>query len=99
MRAWHLSGRWPDGGRRSTVAWWTRRRAAPAYAPIPDLTWTITKSVKNQTESRTSKERSWRLDSSVQLPIRIVEHHFRRRVSERFAVVRDVMEVEAGAVE
>ena len=38
MRAWRLPGRWPDGGRRSTVARWTRRRAAPAYAPIPDLT-------------------------------------------------------------
>ena len=30
--------RLPDGGRRSTVARWTRRRAAPAYAPITDLT-------------------------------------------------------------
>ena len=37
-RAWRLPGRWPDGGRRSTVARWTRRRAAPSYAPIPDLT-------------------------------------------------------------
>ena len=27
----------PDGGRRSTVATWTRRRAAPAYPPY--LTW------------------------------------------------------------
>ena len=35
---WRLPGRWPDGGRRSTVAKWTRRRAAPSYAPIPDLT-------------------------------------------------------------
>ena len=34
-----MPGRWPDGGRRSTVARWTRRRAAPPYAPIPDLTW------------------------------------------------------------
>ena len=33
-RAWRLPGRWPDGGRRSTDARWTRRRAAPAYAPI-----------------------------------------------------------------
>ena len=35
----YLPGRWPDGGRRSTVATWTRRRAAPAYAPhtCPDL--------------------------------------------------------------
>ena len=38
-RAWRLPGRWPDGGRRSTVAKWTRRRAAPAYAPIADLTF------------------------------------------------------------
>ena len=28
--------RWPDGGRRCAVARWTRRRAAPAYALIPD---------------------------------------------------------------
>ena len=39
MRAWRLPERWPDGGRGSTVARWTRRRAAPAYAPIPDLTY------------------------------------------------------------
>ena len=38
-KAWRLPGRWPDVGRRSTVARWTRRRAVPAYAPIPDLTW------------------------------------------------------------
>ena len=38
-RAWHLPGRWPEGGRRSTVARWTRRRAAPAYALTPDPTW------------------------------------------------------------
>ena len=38
-RAWRLPGRWPDGGRRSTVPRWTRRRAAAAYAPILDLTW------------------------------------------------------------
>ena len=37
-RAWRLPGRWPDGGRRSTVARWTRRHAAPACATIPDLT-------------------------------------------------------------
>ena len=30
--------RWLDGGRGITVAMWTRRRAAPAYAPISDLT-------------------------------------------------------------
>ena len=30
-------GRRPDGGRRSTVTKWTRRRAVPGYAPIPDL--------------------------------------------------------------
>ena len=36
-RAWRLTGRWSDGGRRSTVPGWTRRRAAPAYARIPDL--------------------------------------------------------------
>ena len=36
-RAWRLPGRWPDGGQGSTVARWTRRRAAPAYAP-PYLT-------------------------------------------------------------
>ena len=40
--AWRLPGRWPDVGRRSTVARWTRHRAAPAYAPIwPDLTCTV----------------------------------------------------------
>ena len=27
-----------DGRRGITVAWWTRRRAAPVYATIPDLT-------------------------------------------------------------
>ena len=32
-----LASAWPDEG-WSTVARWTRRRAAPAYAPIPDLT-------------------------------------------------------------
>ena len=37
-RVWRLPERWQDGGRRSTVAGWTRRRAAPAYAPIPNLT-------------------------------------------------------------
>ena len=37
-RAWRLPGRWPDGGRRSTVARWTRRRVVPAYAAIPDMT-------------------------------------------------------------
>ena len=37
-RAPCLSGRWPDGGRMNTVARWTRRRAAPAHVPIPDLT-------------------------------------------------------------
>ena len=37
-RAWRLSGRWPDGGRKSTVAGWTRRRAASAYTPISQLT-------------------------------------------------------------
>ena len=36
-RAWRLPGRWSDGGRRSTVTRWTRRHAAQAYAPIPDL--------------------------------------------------------------
>ena len=36
LRAWRLSGRWPDGGRRSTVARWTRRRAASASATIRD---------------------------------------------------------------
>ena len=36
-RAWRLPGRWPDGSRNSTVARWTRRGAAPAYASIPDL--------------------------------------------------------------
>ena len=34
-----LPGRWPDGGWRSTVAWWTRWRATPAYAHIPVFTW------------------------------------------------------------
>ena len=37
-RALRLSGRWPDRGRRSTFGRWTRRRAAPACAPISDLT-------------------------------------------------------------
>ena len=32
-RDWRLSGRWSDGGRRCTVARWTRWRAAPVYAP------------------------------------------------------------------
>ena len=40
-RAWRLPGRWLDGARRSTVARWTRRRAASTYAPIPDLTWLL----------------------------------------------------------
>ena len=40
-RTWRLPGRWPDVGRRSTVARWTRRRAAPAYARIPDLTYRL----------------------------------------------------------
>ena len=31
--AWAMA----DGGRKSTMARWTRRRAAPAYAPVPDL--------------------------------------------------------------
>ena len=35
-RAWCLPGRWRDGGRGSTVARWTRRPAAPAYAPLTD---------------------------------------------------------------
>ena len=30
------SGRWPDVGRKSTDATWTRRRATPVYAPIPE---------------------------------------------------------------
>ena len=40
-RAWRLPRRWPDGGRRSTVARWTRWLAATAYAPIfhSDLTY------------------------------------------------------------
>ena len=33
-----LPGRWPDGGRKSTIARCTRRRADPAYALIPELT-------------------------------------------------------------
>ena len=33
--AWAMARRRP----KSTVARWTGRRAAPAYAPIPDLTW------------------------------------------------------------
>ena len=33
--------RWPDGGRRSTIARWTRRRAAPACTFIADLTWRV----------------------------------------------------------
>ena len=46
---WRLPGRWPDGGRRSTVARWTRRRAAPAYAPIPtylDRSWIVLELVR-----------------------------------------------------
>ena len=53
-RAWRLPGRWPDGGRGSTVARWTRRRAAPAYALIPDLTF-----------SRRSASLSWRRGASL----------------------------------
>ena len=43
---WHLkekgmdqasAWRWPDGGPWSTGRKWTKRRAAPAHAPIPDL--------------------------------------------------------------
>ena len=37
-RAWRLPGRCPDGGRKSTVARWTRWRDAPAYTTMPDLT-------------------------------------------------------------
>ena len=44
-RDWPLPGRWPDGDRRSTVAWWTRRRAAPVYTPKPDLTFSPTSAV------------------------------------------------------
>ena len=44
-RAWRLPGRWPDGGRRSTVARWTRRRTAPAYAPIPDRRERVSKTI------------------------------------------------------
>ena len=34
----HLPGGWPDGGPWITGGKWTQRRAAPAHAPIPDLT-------------------------------------------------------------
>ena len=34
VSAWAMAGRTP----RNTVAKWTRRRAAPAYDPTPDLT-------------------------------------------------------------
>ena len=34
----HLPGRWPDEGSWSTSGKWMQRRAAPAHAPIPDLT-------------------------------------------------------------
>ena len=47
-RAWRLPGRWQDRGRRSTVARWTRRRAVPAYAPIPDLLQWLQESTCNQ---------------------------------------------------
>ena len=43
QRARHLSGRWPDGGRRSTVARWTRARAAPVYTPKLDQTQEMVK--------------------------------------------------------
>ena len=41
MAAWRLPGLWPDKGRGSTVARWTRRRAAPANAATPDLIYSI----------------------------------------------------------
>ena len=34
----HLPGGWPDRGSCCTGGKWTQRCAAPAYAPIPDLT-------------------------------------------------------------
>uniref|UniRef100_A0A8C4QL28 Uncharacterized protein n=2 Tax=Eptatretus burgeri TaxID=7764 RepID=A0A8C4QL28_EPTBU len=34
----HLPGGWPDGGHWNTGGRWTQQRAAPAHAPIPDLT-------------------------------------------------------------
>ena len=34
----HLPGGWPDVGPWSTDGKWAQRRAAPAHAPIPDLT-------------------------------------------------------------
>ena len=46
-RAWRLPGWWSDGGRTSTVAGRTRRSAAPAYAPIPDLTSILTIEPRN----------------------------------------------------
>ena len=39
------AGRWPDGGRRRTVARWTRLRTGPVYAPIPN---NLTKTIANQ---------------------------------------------------
>ena len=35
--AGQASAEWSNEGRRSTVARGTRRRACPAYAPIPDV--------------------------------------------------------------
>ena len=46
-RAWRLPGRWPDGGRRSTVARRTRQRAASAYVPITDLNIPVLRSWDN----------------------------------------------------
>ena len=34
----HLLGGWPDGGPWRIGGKWTQRRAAPAHAPIPELT-------------------------------------------------------------
>ena len=43
----NLPGGWPDGGSWSTGGKWTQRRAAPAHAPIPDLTGTCVAYLSN----------------------------------------------------
>ena len=52
-----LASTWAMARRRpkeySRVARWTRRRAAPAYAPIPDLTYVILIFLKNALHIRT----------------------------------------------
>ena len=66
IRAWRLPGRWPDGGLRSTVARWTRRRAAPAYAPIPDVEIPATHSRSVMSRSGLRIDHFWHICLLVQ---------------------------------